>query len=220
MARLRGYGRAAADRVRQADRPLRHRGVPRQARQEAVGRPAPPGRPGRQPRDPARAGGARRADHRPRPAEPPGGLGQPCASSSPRGLPCYSPRSTWRRPTSWPTRSCSSTTAGGGAGTPAELRAQIGDQRVDVVATDPSGFERLVPRSAGFELTLAPERRTVSVPAPREARRPGRRSPTVVVRPACPSTRWRCAARHSTTPSWLSPVGPPDPTTNHVEVRA
>jgi daunorubicin resistance ABC transporter ATP-binding subunit len=55
-------------------------------------------------------------------------------------------------------------------GAPAELRAQIGDQRVDVVASDVAGFERLVAAlGATFNLTLAPERRTISVPAPREA---------------------------------------------------
>jgi ABC-2 type transport system ATP-binding protein len=55
-------------------------------------------------------------------------------------------------------------------GTPAELRAQIGDQRVDVVASDVAGFEQLVAAlGATFKLTLAPERRTISVPAPREA---------------------------------------------------
>jgi daunorubicin resistance ABC transporter ATP-binding subunit len=55
-------------------------------------------------------------------------------------------------------------------GAPAELRAQIGDQRVDVVASDADGFERLVAAlGVTFILTLAPERRTISVPAPREA---------------------------------------------------
>jgi daunorubicin resistance ABC transporter ATP-binding subunit len=56
------------------------------------------------------------------------------------------------------------------AGKPAELRAQIGDQRVDVVASDQAGFERLVPvLERGFDLTLFRERRMISVPAPREA---------------------------------------------------
>jgi ABC-2 type transport system ATP-binding protein len=56
------------------------------------------------------------------------------------------------------------------AGTPAELRAQIGDQRVDVVATDASGFEHLASVLAHrFELTLAKDRRTISIPAPRSA---------------------------------------------------
>ncbi len=59
-------------------------------------------------------------------------------------------------------------------GTPAELRAQIGDQRVDVVASDAVGFERLVAAlSARFKLTLAPERRTISVPGSSRSARPG-----------------------------------------------
>ncbi len=54
-------------------------------------------------------------------------------------------------------------------GTPAQLRAQIGDHRVDVVATDPAGFESLVHTLAPvFPVTLVPEKRTLSVPAPRE----------------------------------------------------
>jgi ABC-2 type transport system ATP-binding protein len=54
-------------------------------------------------------------------------------------------------------------------GTPAELRAQIGDQRVDVVASESTGYEQLVSAlGARFALTLAPERRTISVPAPGE----------------------------------------------------
>jgi daunorubicin resistance ABC transporter ATP-binding subunit len=56
------------------------------------------------------------------------------------------------------------------AGTPAELRAQIGEQRVDVVASDQAGFEHLVAALGPvFDLTTSPERRTLSVPAPRGA---------------------------------------------------
>ncbi len=56
------------------------------------------------------------------------------------------------------------------AGTPAELKAQIGDQRVDVIATDSFGLDRLVSvLDDAFELTVAPGRRMISIPAPREA---------------------------------------------------
>jgi ABC-2 type transport system ATP-binding protein len=55
------------------------------------------------------------------------------------------------------------------AGTPADLKARIGDQRVDVVAVDGHGLESLValldPR---FELSVSRERRMVSIPAPDE----------------------------------------------------
>ena len=86
------------------------------------------------------------------------------------------------------------------SGTPAELRAQIGEQRVDVVATDEGGFDRLV---AGldpqFRLTLSPERRTISIPAPREAVDLGDVTNAVVAvgvrgrrdRPAAPDPRRR-----------------------------
>jgi ABC-2 type transport system ATP-binding protein len=56
------------------------------------------------------------------------------------------------------------------AGTPAELRAQIGEQRVDVVASDQTGFDHLASTLGPlFDLTVAPERRTLSIPAPRGA---------------------------------------------------
>ena len=54
-------------------------------------------------------------------------------------------------------------------GTPAELKAQIGDQRVDVVAMDALGFERLVEAlGTSFAITTVPDRRTISIPAPHE----------------------------------------------------
>jgi ABC-2 type transport system ATP-binding protein len=55
------------------------------------------------------------------------------------------------------------------AGTPAQLKAQVGEQRVDVVAADGAALDRLAellgPR---FETSVAREQRTVSVPAPDE----------------------------------------------------
>jgi daunorubicin resistance ABC transporter ATP-binding subunit len=53
------------------------------------------------------------------------------------------------------------------SGTPAELKNQIGGQRVDVTTVDAAGYaqlrDALAPR---FTLTNTPERRTLSVPAP------------------------------------------------------
>jgi ABC-2 type transport system ATP-binding protein len=55
------------------------------------------------------------------------------------------------------------------AGTPTELKARIGDQRVDVVAVDAQGLDDLVAAlSSRFEVDVSRERRTVSVPAPDE----------------------------------------------------
>jgi ABC-type multidrug transport system ATPase subunit len=55
------------------------------------------------------------------------------------------------------------------AGTPAQLKARVGQQRVDVIAVDGAEFARLVallePR---FEITPVSEQRTVSVAAPYE----------------------------------------------------
>ncbi|HWE15062.1 MAG TPA: ATP-binding cassette domain-containing protein [Solirubrobacteraceae bacterium] len=56
------------------------------------------------------------------------------------------------------------------AGTPAQLKTQVGEQRVDVVAADSAAFESLVGvLAAGFEITPLREQRTVSVAAPDEA---------------------------------------------------
>ena len=55
------------------------------------------------------------------------------------------------------------------AGTPSDLKALIGDQRVDVVAVDGRGLQGLIDALSGaFDLSVSRERRTVSVPAPRE----------------------------------------------------
>jgi ABC-2 type transport system ATP-binding protein len=56
------------------------------------------------------------------------------------------------------------------AGTPAELKNQVGQQRVDVIAADGAAYARLTDLLADrFEVTLAAEQRTVSVAAPGEA---------------------------------------------------
>ena len=53
------------------------------------------------------------------------------------------------------------------AGTPNELKARIGDQRVDVVALDAGGLDAaLLALSGGFETAVERERLTVSIPAP------------------------------------------------------
>ena len=55
------------------------------------------------------------------------------------------------------------------AGTPAQLKSQVGEQRVDVVAADGEAFERLEALLwERFEITPLVAQRTVSVAAPRE----------------------------------------------------
>jgi ABC-2 type transport system ATP-binding protein len=51
-------------------------------------------------------------------------------------------------------------------GTANDLKAQIGDQRVDVVAADAAGLDRLVEGLSNFKLTVSREQRMVSIPAP------------------------------------------------------
>ncbi|MHB1571055.1 MAG: ATP-binding cassette domain-containing protein [Solirubrobacteraceae bacterium] len=56
------------------------------------------------------------------------------------------------------------------AGTPASLKAQVGEQRVDVIAADSEAFARLAAELDGrFLLRALPEPRTLSIPAPDEA---------------------------------------------------
>jgi ABC-type multidrug transport system ATPase subunit len=55
------------------------------------------------------------------------------------------------------------------AGTPAQLKAQVGEQRVDVVAADSAALEQLEQALSGsFATSVVREQRTVSVPAPDE----------------------------------------------------
>jgi len=55
------------------------------------------------------------------------------------------------------------------AGTPAQLKAQVGQQRVDIVAADAEAFEQLAALLwERFEVTPLPQQRTVSVAAPGE----------------------------------------------------
>ena len=55
------------------------------------------------------------------------------------------------------------------AGSPSDLKARIGDQRVDVVAVDHQGLDDLVAGLSGaFGISISRERRTISVPAPGE----------------------------------------------------
>jgi ABC-2 type transport system ATP-binding protein len=56
------------------------------------------------------------------------------------------------------------------AGTPAELKAQVGEQRIDVIAADTPAYEQLSREltTQGFEPTFMPELRRISVAAPNE----------------------------------------------------
>jgi ABC-2 type transport system ATP-binding protein len=55
------------------------------------------------------------------------------------------------------------------AGTPTQLKAQIGDLRVDVVAADTPALEQVRAALEGrFALTVSEDRRTISIPAPGE----------------------------------------------------
>jgi daunorubicin resistance ABC transporter ATP-binding subunit len=57
------------------------------------------------------------------------------------------------------------------SGTPAQLKAQVGQQRVDVIAADSDAFESLLAvLQEDFDVTLLREQRTISIPAPGEAR--------------------------------------------------
>ena len=56
------------------------------------------------------------------------------------------------------------------SGTPAQLKMQVGEQRVDVIAADATELERLdALLSVRFDISISAEQRTVSVSAPDEA---------------------------------------------------
>jgi ABC-2 type transport system ATP-binding protein len=55
------------------------------------------------------------------------------------------------------------------SGTPAQLKAQVGEQRIDVIAADGAAFEQLAETLwERFPVTLSSEQRTISVAAPDE----------------------------------------------------
>ncbi len=57
------------------------------------------------------------------------------------------------------------------SGTPAQLKMQVGEQRVDVIAPDSAAFEDLAAvLQEQFDVALMREQRTISIPAPGEAR--------------------------------------------------
>jgi daunorubicin resistance ABC transporter ATP-binding subunit len=93
------------------------------------------------------------------------------------------------------------------AGTPAQLKAQVGEQRVDAVAADSAALEQLERALSGsFATSVVREQRTVSV---RRTRSPishvsHRRSATA----GSPSMKWRCVVPHWTTRSSRSPADP------------
>src|SRR6201995_415455 len=61
------------------------------------------------------------------------------------------------------------------SGTPAQLKAQVGDQRVDIIAADSAAFTQLGDLLwEQFEVGLAPEKRPISIPAPPEGAGHGR----------------------------------------------
>jgi daunorubicin resistance ABC transporter ATP-binding subunit len=56
------------------------------------------------------------------------------------------------------------------AGTPAQLKAQVGEQRIDIVAADSAALDQLAALlDADFETSVSREQRIVSVPAPHDA---------------------------------------------------
>ena len=90
------------------------------------------------------------------------------------------------------------------AGTPSDLKARIGDQRVDVVAVDgrrPRGPGRRPVGSLRARACPGSGAR-VSVPAPDEIADLAAVAAAVRRRAGSRSTRSPCAGRPSTTPSW------------------
>ena len=172
--------------------------------QDLLRRHAPPPRPRR--RAGRRAAGAvpRRADDRPRPAQPHRHVGGDHRAGRSRARPCCSRRSTSKRPTGSPTTSSSSTTASAIAqGTADELKAQVGGERIEVVVGVERGLGAGATRCSSGSPSATVDRRRAHPAADRAgARRCGcadRGAARSSTPPRSPSSTSRCGGRRSTT---------------------
>ena len=214
--------RAARRRAARAPRP-RRRGD--RAREDVLRRHAPPPRPRREPGRRARGAVPRRADHRPRPAQPRRPLGDAARRSSATAPRSSSPRSTSRRPTSSPTTIIvldhGRTVA---HGTPAELKAQHrhGSHRrrrsghaadLHAVGQRDASSSRRTPTSSTTTAS--------SPPIPVVRRHPARwKSCARSTPPASTPSTSTAARRRSTTCSSPSPARPASMPTTTEEVPA
>ena len=197
MARLRHLPRpssAAGHRAARAVRPRRGR---EEAARHLLRRHEAPARP----RDDARGRRAhrlpRRADHRPRPAQPPHHVGHRARASSRTASPSSSPRSTWTRPTSSPTGSRCSTTAGSSpSGTAAELKKLVPGGHVRLQFADEVALDRAA--DACLRRIDACRRRARSRSA---ERRRGRPRSAIGVRPSRPGRGRGASTSTSTRPT-------------------
>ncbi len=143
----------------------------------------------------------RRADHRARPARPHRGVARGPRAGRRAAPPSCSPPSTSRRPTSWPTGSPCSTTAGWSPpGTPDELKGRIGADHLDVVLRDADRLDAaaaILASVAAGEPSLDPDAAGSACRSatgwPRWARRCARCTTPASTRPTSP-----CAGRPST----------------------
>ena len=95
----------------------------------------------------------RRAHHRARPPQPRRPVGPAARPRARAARPSCSPPSTWRRPTGWPTTwSCSTTAGPSPRARPIELKARIGEDRVEI--TVPAATE--LPRAPGASSRRSP----------------------------------------------------------------
>ena len=134
-----------------------------------------------------------------------------CASSCATARRCCSPRSTSRRPTAWPTTSsCSTAAASPPRARPAELKARIGGERLEVTV---GGADELAAAAAALGALRRRRRRRSTPRPPRVVARapPASRWPRSCARstpPASPPPTCTAARRRSTTSSSPSPTTP------------
>ena len=104
----------------------------------------------------------------PRSPQPQRAVGPARASSCATAPRCCSPPSTSRRPTAWPTTSsCSTTAASSPRARPAELKARIGGERLEVTV---GGAERARGRGRGARRTFASDGPSSTPTAPASSR--------------------------------------------------
>ena len=215
MGRLAGLDRAAARaRARELLARFDLADAGRRRVADVLRRDAAAARPRREPRRPPGGALPRRADDRPRPAQPPGDVGGRSASSSTLGVTVFLTTQYLEEADRLADRIA---VIDGGRvvaeGTPAELKRRVADQRLDLVLADADAFAAAARSLAGRTLVADPAR-----PAARRGDRRQRGARARAARrgrPGAPRGRGASpsTAPPSTTSSWPSPAarGPTRP---------
>ena len=174
--------------------------------QDLLGRHAPPAGPRERADRAAAAAVPRRADDRPRPAQPARACGRSSAASCAKGTTLL--LTTQYLEEADELADTIAVVDHGriiARGTADELKAQVGGERIEVVVHDRAADRRrrceILQRSLGERATVDEHTRRLTVAARRRRAAPGRGRPRASTKPASRSTTSACAARPWTTSS-------------------